>query len=178
MTNGLLTLYMVKYLRISSYIRKPFLIHDFATTPFWISFFEENFLFFFISLFSFDLKIIIKRSPQKPNTPQENKKMNGERGFDRLWSYNTNEKQNNLIESVHFIKSDNHVGSCELFFLWAQHSPPQLGYHGQCVLLPLLSRTISSLCVAGKACSSEYGTQGKDPSKTTAKQGRPLVTYM
>ncbi len=34
MTNGLLIQYMVKYLRISSYIRKPFLIYDFATAPF------------------------------------------------------------------------------------------------------------------------------------------------
>ncbi len=33
MTNGLLILCMVKYLRISSYIRKPFLIYDFATAP-------------------------------------------------------------------------------------------------------------------------------------------------
>jgi hypothetical protein len=31
MTNGLLN--MVKYLGISSYIRKPFLIYDFATAP-------------------------------------------------------------------------------------------------------------------------------------------------
>ncbi len=28
---------MTKYLRISSYIRKPFLIYDFATDPVWIS---------------------------------------------------------------------------------------------------------------------------------------------
>jgi hypothetical protein len=26
--------YMVKYLRIASYIRKPFLIYDFATAPY------------------------------------------------------------------------------------------------------------------------------------------------
>jgi hypothetical protein len=32
MTNGLL-IYMGKYLRISSYVRKPFLIYDFATAP-------------------------------------------------------------------------------------------------------------------------------------------------
>jgi hypothetical protein len=32
MTNGLL-IYMVKYLRIASYIRKPFLLCDFATDP-------------------------------------------------------------------------------------------------------------------------------------------------
>jgi hypothetical protein len=34
MTNGLLIYCMVKYLRISSYIRKPFLIYEFATAPF------------------------------------------------------------------------------------------------------------------------------------------------
>ncbi len=28
---------MIKYLRISSYFRQPFLIFDFATAPFWIS---------------------------------------------------------------------------------------------------------------------------------------------
>jgi hypothetical protein len=34
MTKGLLIYCIVKYLRISSYIRKPFLIYDFATAPF------------------------------------------------------------------------------------------------------------------------------------------------
>jgi len=34
MTNCLLLIYMTKYLRISSYIRKPFIIYDFATAPF------------------------------------------------------------------------------------------------------------------------------------------------
>jgi hypothetical protein len=29
--------YMTKNLRISSYIRKPYVIYDFATAPFWIS---------------------------------------------------------------------------------------------------------------------------------------------
>jgi hypothetical protein len=43
MTNGLL---MTKYLRISSYIRKPFLIYDFATAPIRISL---NMEIFFIS---------------------------------------------------------------------------------------------------------------------------------
>ncbi len=32
-TNGLLIYCMFKYLLISSYIRKPFLIYDFATDP-------------------------------------------------------------------------------------------------------------------------------------------------
>jgi hypothetical protein len=41
--------YMGKYLRISSYIRKPFLIYDFATAPFWIST-RKNSIFFFISV--------------------------------------------------------------------------------------------------------------------------------
>ncbi len=40
--------YMTKYLRISSNIRKPFLIYDFATAPFLI--YVENFIFFFISV--------------------------------------------------------------------------------------------------------------------------------
>jgi hypothetical protein len=39
-TNG--SSYMTKYLRISSYIRKPFLIYDFATAPFWISLFMRK----------------------------------------------------------------------------------------------------------------------------------------
>ncbi len=48
MTNDLLIQYMVKYLRISSYIRKPFLIYDFATAQFWISLYnEENLIIFF-----------------------------------------------------------------------------------------------------------------------------------
>jgi hypothetical protein len=43
--------YMVlkKYLRISSYIRKPFLIYEFATAPFWISLYIRKIWFFFIS---------------------------------------------------------------------------------------------------------------------------------
>jgi hypothetical protein len=36
-------------LHISSYIRNPFLIYDFATDPIRISLSEENFVFFFIS---------------------------------------------------------------------------------------------------------------------------------
>ncbi len=39
--------YMGKYLRISSYIRKPFLIYDCSTMNFPI--YEENLIFFFIS---------------------------------------------------------------------------------------------------------------------------------
>jgi hypothetical protein len=44
---------MVKYLRISSYIRTPFLIYDFAPRSH-LNFliYEENFVFFFISAFS------------------------------------------------------------------------------------------------------------------------------
>jgi hypothetical protein len=38
-----------KYLRISSYIRKPFLIYDFATAPLFLIN-EEKFLFFFTSV--------------------------------------------------------------------------------------------------------------------------------
>jgi hypothetical protein len=43
---------MGKYLRISSYIRKPFLIYDFATASleFPYTVYEENFILFFISV--------------------------------------------------------------------------------------------------------------------------------
>ncbi len=40
---------MTKYLRISSYIRKPFFIYDFATAPFWISLYMRKIRFFFVS---------------------------------------------------------------------------------------------------------------------------------
>jgi hypothetical protein len=40
---------MTKYLLISSYIRKLFLIYDFATSEFPYTVYEENLIFFFIS---------------------------------------------------------------------------------------------------------------------------------
>ncbi len=39
--------YIGKYFRISSYIRKPFLIYDFATAPLWISLYMRKILFSF-----------------------------------------------------------------------------------------------------------------------------------
>ncbi len=43
--------YMVKYLHISSYIRKSFLIYDFATDPIWISLYKRKiYFYFFISV--------------------------------------------------------------------------------------------------------------------------------
>jgi hypothetical protein len=42
------SLYMGKYLRISSYIRKPFLIYDFATAPLWISLYMRKLLSSFL----------------------------------------------------------------------------------------------------------------------------------
>ncbi len=39
--------YIGKYLRISSYIRKPFLIYDFATAPLWISLYMKKYDFLF-----------------------------------------------------------------------------------------------------------------------------------
>jgi hypothetical protein len=50
MTNGLLIQYMGKYLRISSYIRKPFPIYDFATAPLWISLYMRKIWFTFLSV--------------------------------------------------------------------------------------------------------------------------------
>ncbi len=51
---------MGKYLGISSYIRKPFLIYDFATAPL-LNFliYEENLIFFFISV-ERQIKVLIK----------------------------------------------------------------------------------------------------------------------
>ncbi len=41
------SLYMGKYLRISSNIRRPYLIYDFATAPLWISLYmRKDFLFY------------------------------------------------------------------------------------------------------------------------------------
>ncbi len=51
--------YMVKYLRISSYIWKPFLIYDFATSPIWISLHMREIWFFFISVPSISCRILL-----------------------------------------------------------------------------------------------------------------------
>jgi hypothetical protein len=50
MNNGLLKYSMSKDLRISLYIRKPFLIYDFATAPFWISLYMRKIRFSFLSV--------------------------------------------------------------------------------------------------------------------------------
>ena len=44
--------FMEKYLRISSYIRKPFLIFDFATAPLWISLYMRKIWFSFFSVYT------------------------------------------------------------------------------------------------------------------------------
>ncbi len=41
---------MGKYFRISSFIRKPFLIYDFATVPLWISLYMRKIFFSFLSV--------------------------------------------------------------------------------------------------------------------------------
>ncbi len=41
---------MVNYLRISSYVTKPFLIYDFVTAPFWISLCMRKILISFLSV--------------------------------------------------------------------------------------------------------------------------------
>ncbi len=45
------SLYVAKYLRISSYIRKPFLMYDFAPDPLWISLYIRKILFSFLSVY-------------------------------------------------------------------------------------------------------------------------------
>ena len=53
--------YMAKYLCISSYIKKPFILYDFPTAPFWISLYMREILFYFLSVYypfnlTFDLR--------------------------------------------------------------------------------------------------------------------------
>ncbi len=48
--------YMGKYLRISSYIRKPFLIYDFAPDPILISIYVRKFCFLFLSVCQLQLQ--------------------------------------------------------------------------------------------------------------------------
>ncbi len=54
MTNGLLI--VGKYLRISSYIRKPFLIHDFATAPIEISLYMRKISFSILSVYEYTVQ--------------------------------------------------------------------------------------------------------------------------
>jgi hypothetical protein len=58
MTNGLLPSYMGKYLRVSSYMRKPFIIYDFATAPLWISLYMRKILFYFLSVLHQDFQML------------------------------------------------------------------------------------------------------------------------
>jgi hypothetical protein len=51
---------MVKYLRIFSYIRKSFLIYDFATASFWIILYMRKILIYFLSVYS------LAETPQPP----------------------------------------------------------------------------------------------------------------
>ncbi len=63
--------YMVKYFRISSYIRKPFLIHDFATAPIWNSLYEEKFGFLFYQCSYLSVSLLITRPPSAASRVQE-----------------------------------------------------------------------------------------------------------
>ncbi len=50
---------MGKYLRISSYIRKLFLIHDFATAPLWISLYMRKIWIYFLSVYLYLLFFLL-----------------------------------------------------------------------------------------------------------------------
>ncbi len=70
------TSYMTKYLRISSYIRKHFLIYDFATAPLYISLYMRKILLSFLSVYCKVGTIIqikhrqVWRIRDKPNNTQ------------------------------------------------------------------------------------------------------------
>jgi hypothetical protein len=80
--------YMRKYLLISSYIRKPFLIYDFATAPLRISLYMRNILFSFYQCTSYkshtwwsilkaDVKYIVfflKQNQYKNSTDSDTRK--------------------------------------------------------------------------------------------------------
>ncbi len=57
------TSYMGKYLRTSSYIRKPFLIYDFATAQLWLSLYMREIWFSFLSVRYAKKKVIDFPSP-------------------------------------------------------------------------------------------------------------------
>ncbi len=63
---------MVKYLRISSYIRKPFLINDLATDPIWISLYVRKILFSFLSVYMHcqNLRPLLQ-PPRKPGSRRQ-----------------------------------------------------------------------------------------------------------
>jgi hypothetical protein len=62
--------YMGNYLRISSYIRKPFLIYDFSTALLWISLYMRKFWFSFLSVYSTYFPIQEINCPQNTFTLQ------------------------------------------------------------------------------------------------------------
>ncbi len=47
--------YMGKYLRISSYIKKSFLIYDFATAPLWVYLYMRKILFSYLSVWKLSM---------------------------------------------------------------------------------------------------------------------------
>ena len=63
--------YMVKYFRISSYIRKPFLIHDFATAPICISLYMRKILFSFYQCSYLSVSLLVTRPPSAASRVQE-----------------------------------------------------------------------------------------------------------
>ena len=52
MRKGFLIQYMIKCANIFPYMRRPLVIHDFATAPFWISLYLRKILFSFLSVYS------------------------------------------------------------------------------------------------------------------------------
>ncbi len=51
MRKGFLIQYVRKYANIWSYLRRPLVIYDFATAPFWISLYMRKILFSFYSCY-------------------------------------------------------------------------------------------------------------------------------
>ncbi len=62
--------YMGKYLRISSYIRSPFLIYDSATAPLWISLYMRKNCFPFLSVYTIAIEPFLRWYSQHTNSSE------------------------------------------------------------------------------------------------------------
>ncbi len=57
--------YMGKYLRFDPYIRKPFLIYDFATAPLWISLYMKKIFFSFLLVYTREYLYILREEKEE-----------------------------------------------------------------------------------------------------------------
>ncbi len=173
------TSYMVKYLRISSYIRNPFLIFDFATAPFWIFLYMRKILFSFLSVcclalelraHSFWVRVAQSQTGYKENVQDQD--VHARKQIHSLHHVHDNQshsqmKSKNPIFAIHPFHSHwfgtrspkSHQGDFGVPV--AERAHRLIGsntiYSYQ---LSALSLTLSFLCVAGRAFLSQLTGEG------------------